>query len=250
MAGRLAEGLDRWCLRRVQGRWTRASANAPELDLFELRALRAEARTMRRQIDRLVHAADARLSRPLTDKPEWPLGTDWTWRPDGWRGPLPDPGEVISGQTSQLSEDLALYHDCPLSEIAFRQLRNTESRAPFGLALEVFGFRGSFLSLSLNLPEAAAAGLSPRHVLRLDAVIEADRPLRAFARLNLKHSAGLAQLTSDLPQGAEAEFDLAYGGLGEARIERAWLDLIFNDVAMTRILLRDAMLSRHPRAGL
>ena len=34
------------------------------------------------------------------------------------------------------------------------------------------------------------------------------------------------------------------------RIERAWLDLIFNDAAMTRILLRDAVLSRRPRAGL
>lgn len=249
MAGRLAEGINRWCLRRMQGRWTRASADAPQLDLFELRALRAEARSLRRQIDRLVHAADARLSGPLTDGPELPLGTDWTWRPDGWRGPLPDPGEVIAGQASQLSDDLSLHHDCPLSEIAFRQLRNTESHAPFGLALEVFGFRGSFLSLSLNLPEAAC-DLTPRHVLRLDTVIEADRPLRAFARLNLKHSAGLAQQTSDLPQGREAEFDLAYAGLGEARIERAWLDLIFNDVAMTRILLRDAVLGRRPRAGL
>ncbi len=250
MAGRLAQALDRWCLRRVQGRWTRAGTDAPELDLFELRALRAEARAMRRQIDRLVHAADARLSLPLTDRQEWPLGTDWIWRPDGWRGPLPDPGEVIAGQASQVSEDLALYHDCPLSEIAFRQLRNTEGRTPFGLALEVFGFRGNFLSLSLGLPEGAATGLGPRHVLRLDAVIEADRPLRAFARLNLKHSAGLAQQTSDLTQGGEAEFDLAYAGIGEARIERAWLDLIFNDVAMTRILLRDAVLSRRPRAGL
>ncbi|WP_374646302.1 DUF6478 family protein [Tabrizicola sp.] len=250
MAGRVAQALDRWILRRVQGRWTRANADAPELDLFELRALRAEARAMRRQIDRLLHAADARLSRPLADGREWPLGTDWTWRPDGWRGPLPDPGEVIAGPASQLSEDLGLYHDCPLSEIAFRQLRNTESHAPFGLALEVFGFRGSFLSLSLGLPESAATGLGPRHVLRLDAAIEADRPLRAFARLNLRHSAGLAQQTCDLTRGGEAEFDLAYAGLGEARIERAWLDLIFNDAAMTRILLRDAVLSRRPRAGL
>ncbi|MDX5351073.1 MAG: DUF6478 family protein [Paracoccaceae bacterium] len=256
MAGRVAQAIESWCLRKVEGRWTRASADAGNLDPFELRALRAEARTMRHQIDRLIHEADARLSRPLVGaEPErLPLGTDWTWRPDAWRGPLPDPGQVINDTSSQISDDLALYHDCPLSEIALRQLRNTGAaqHAPQALAVEVFGFRGSFLSLSAAFPEAAVSDLKTRHLVRLDAVIEADRPLRAFARLNLKHSAGLAQLTSDLPEAAEkhAEFDLAYGKIDGARIERVWLDLIFSAPAMTRIVLRDAVVSRRPRAEL
>lgn len=256
MAGRVAQAVDRWCLRKVERRWTQASADAESLDPFELRALRAEARTMRRQIDRLIHEADARLSRPLVGaEPErMPLGTDWTWRPDAWRGPLPDPGLVITETSSQISDDLALYHDCPLSEIALRQLRNSGAAqpAPHALAVEVFGFRGSFLSLSAAFPETAVGDLKTRHLVRLDAVIETERPLRAFARLNLKHSAGLAQLTSDLPDAAakHAEFDLAYAEIGEARIERAWLDLIFSEPAMTRILLRDVVVSRHPRAEL
>ncbi len=255
MAGRLAQALDRWCLSRVQGRWTRASADAPELDLFELRALRAEARTMRREIDRVIHAADARLALPLLQgqPPQLALGTDWTWRPDAWHGSLPLPGLVAGDKATQVSEDLGLYHDCPLSEIALRQVSNgMEARAPFGLVVEVFGFRGSFLSLSAGFPQAAVSDLSLRHLVRLEAVIEADRPLRAYARLNVKHGDAVAQMISDLPEGPGkwAEFDLAYGGIDSGRIERVWLDLIFNDAAQTRILLRDVVLSRRPRAEL
>lgn len=256
MAGRLAQAIDRWCLGKVQGRWTRASAEAPDLDPFELRALRAEARTLRRQIDRVIHAADARLALPLMqgDPPRMALGTDWTWRPDAWHGSLPQPGVVAGDQATQVSDDLALYHDCPLSEIALRQVPNRADvlRSPFALAVEVFGFRGSFLSLSASFPESSVADLGLRHLVRLDAVIEADRPLKAFARLNVKHGDAVAQMISDLPEGPQkwAEFDLAYGQIGAGRIERVWLDLIFNDAAQTRILLRDVVVSRRPRAEL
>ncbi|WP_103258952.1 DUF6478 family protein [Tabrizicola aquatica] len=256
MAGRLAQAIDRWCLRRVQGRWTQASADAPDLDPFELRALRGEARLMRRQIDRVIHAADARLSLPLLqgEPPRMALGTDWVWRPDAWHGSLPQPGLVAADRATQISDDLALYHDCPLSEIALRQVQGGADalRAPYALAVEVFGFRGSFLSLSASFPEAAVGDLGLRHLVRLDAVIEADRPLKAYARLNIKHGDAVAQMISDLPDGPEkwAEFDLAYGQIGAGRIERVWLDLIFNDAAQTRILLRDVVVSRRPRAEL
>ena len=255
MAGRLARALDRWCLRRVERRWSQAGVDAPDLDPFELRALRAEARGLRRQVDRVIHAADARLALPLvqSEPPELPLGTDWTWRPKAWHGPLPQPGQVVEGQATQVSEELSLYHDCPLGEISLRQVPNLgEGWAPFGLAVEVFGFNGSFLSLSVNFPALAVADLSLRHLLRLETAIEADRPLRAYARLNVKHGDAVAQMTSDLAagRGKSTEFDLAYGDIGAGRIERVWLDLIFTDAAESRILLRDVVLSRHPRAEL
>lgn len=47
-----------------------------------------------------------------------------------------------------------------------------------------------------------------------------------------------------------AEFDLAYAGLNDKRIERAWLDLILNDAGMSRIVIRDLVVSRRPRAEL
>ena len=255
MSGRIARFLDRWHLRKVQDRWSAAADRMSEASAFDLRAVRGEARSLRRRLDRVIHATEQRLALPALGAglPRMPLGTDWAWRPDAWRGPLSLPGVIAPGDRTPYGSDLALHHDCPLGEIALRQMRNTGDgdRAAFGLAIEVFGFRGSFLSLAVSLPEPAAKGLKARHLIRLDTVIDADRPLRGFARLNVKHGPNVAQLVSALPSdGREklAEFDLAYARIDESRIESAWLDLIFNDAANTRITLRDVVISRRPRA--
>jgi hypothetical protein len=47
---------------------------------------------------------------------------------------------------------------------------------------------------------------------------------------------------------AVVEFDLAYCDLNEKRIEKAWLDLIFEGPAMNQITLRDVTMCRYPRA--
>ena len=257
MAGRIARFLEGWHQRRTEERWTRLAEAAPGLESFELRALRAEARGLRRQLDRLTQAAEARLAVPVLGSglPQMPLGTDWSWRPDLWRGAMAEPGAVARGDRTELGDGVALYHDCPLGEVVVRQVRNArpEDRAPYGLAVDVFGFKGSFLSLALNLPEAAIEGLKARHLVRAELAIDSDRPVKAFTRLNIKHGPNLAQPVSALPeQGRDklAEFDLAYADLNEQRIERAWIDLILNDVAFTRIVIRDVVVSRRPRAEL
>jgi Family of unknown function (DUF6478) len=257
MAGRISQFLEGWHQRRTEERWTRLAETAPELESFELRALRAEARGMRRQLDRVLQAADVRLSVTSlgTGLPQMPLGTDWSWRPDLWRGALPEPGAVASADRTALGDGVALYHDCPLGEVVVRQVRNDkpEDRAPYGLAIDVFGFKGSFLSLALNLPDAAVQGLKARHLVRAEMVIDCDGPVRAYTRLNIKHGPNLAQPVSALPEAGRdkvAEFDLAYADLNDKRIERAWVDLILNDAAMTRIVIRDVVVSRRPRAEL
>ena len=257
MAGRVAQFLEDWHQRRTEERWTRLAETAPGLESFELRALRAEARGMRRQLDRVLQVADARLAVPGLGSglPQMPLGTDWSWRPDLWRGALTEPGAVASGERTALGDDLALYHDCPLGEIVARQVRNdrAEDRAPYGLAIDIFGFRGSFLSLAMNLPAAAVEGLKARHLVRAELVVDCDRPLKAFARLNVRHGPNMAQPVSALPETGRdkvAEFDLAYADLNDRRIERAWLDLIVNDASMSRIVIRDVVVSRRPRAEL
>lgn len=257
MAGRISQRLAGWHQRRTEGRWARLAEAASDLESFELRALRAEARGMRRHLDRVMQAADARLAVPALTAglPQMPLGTDWSWRPDLWRGATPEPGVVASGDRTPLGDGVALYHDCPLGEVIARQVRNdrSEDRAPYGLAIDVFGFKGSFLSLALNLPEPAVQGLKARHLIRAELVIDSDQPVRAYARLNIKHGPNLAQPVSALPeQGRDkvAEFDLAYADINEKRVERAWMDLILNDAGMTRIVIRDLVLSRRPRAEL
>ncbi len=257
MVGRIRQALDGWHQRRAEQRWARLAAAAEVKDSFELRALRAEARGMRRHLDRAMQAADARLaaSPGASGLPKMPLGTDWAWRPDAWRGRLAEPGFAVSGQRTALGENLSIYHDCPLSEIVVRQVRNDPepNLAPFGIAIDIFGFRGSFLSLAMNLPDDGGTALKSRHLVRAALVIDSDRPLRGFVRLNIKHGPNLSQPVSNLAvEGREklAEFDLAYADINEKRVERAWADLILNDVAMTRIVIRDVVLSRRSRAEL
>ena len=257
MASRIATVLEGWHQRRTEIRWARLADNAPGLESYELRALRAEARGFRRYLDRTLQVADARLAVPSSASglPQMPLGTDWSWRPDLWRGAMAEPGAVAQGERTALGEGVALYHDCPLGEVVVRQVRNDrpEDRAPYGLAIDIFGFRGSFLSLALNLPDAAVEGLKARHLVRTEMVIDSDRPMRAYVRLNVKHGPNLAQPVSNLPaEGRDklAEFDLAYADLNDKRIEGAWADLILNDAAMTRIVIRDVVVSRRPRAEL
>ena len=86
--------FDRLHQKRVLRRWRRAVRLAETAPLADLRAQRNDARQLRCQIDKLLHAADGRLALPRIGSPSFPRpqGTDWAWRPELWRGPLPVPG--------------------------------------------------------------------------------------------------------------------------------------------------------------
>jgi hypothetical protein len=160
---------------------------------------------------------------------------------------VPTKGLVCDGAT--------VFHDCRRSELTVRQIRNTREAdlAPFGFRMDVFRFDGSFLSLVLDLPAEAAQGLKLRHLVRLDVIVEMEKPLEIFARLNIKHGPNVEQIVRELPLGDEevmVEFDMAYTKVNEKRIERLWVDLIFEGPEMNQIILRDVTLSRRPRAEL
>ena len=229
--------------------------HAGSVDLVRLRRIRTRARQLRRRMDRVLHVADARLTLPLigTNAIQKPLHSDWAYRPELWRGPLNPPGMAAIQSKEKIGGEVTLFHDCQISELTVRQIRNTreEDLAPFGLRLDVFRFDGSFLSLAIELPDSAVDGLLRRHLLRLALVVEMEQPLEIFARLNIKHGPNTEQLVRELPLGdddATVEFDLAYSNLNEKRIERAWIDLIFEGPEMNQIVLRDVTLSRRPRA--
>ena len=46
------------------------------------------------------------------------------------------------------------------------------------------------------------------------------------------------------------EFDLAYTKMNEKRVEKMWIDLIFEGPEMNQITFRDVTVSRRPRADL
>ncbi|MEI4232369.1 DUF6478 family protein [Roseovarius sp. D22-M7] len=184
-----------------------------------------------------------------------PHGTDWAWRPEVWTTPLTEPATTSVASHFMLGREVTVFHDCPRAQIDLCQARNPDpaDRAALGLHIDVSGFDGSFLSLVLDLPRPALAGLTRQHLVRLDAIVAPETPLRIFARLNVQHGPNTEQITRELPLDAPAaavEFDLAYSKLNENRLQRAWIDLILETPQTTQVALRDIMFSRRLRASL
>ncbi|WP_298677272.1 DUF6478 family protein [uncultured Lentibacter sp.] len=249
--------LKRGLFRLVFRGWRRAAQSARLTRLDRLRAQRAQARKLKTQLDSLIHVADERLALPLIGSQafEKPFDSDWSWRPELWRGPLSSPGLSSAQTKAKLGSEVTLFHDCQHSELTLRQIRNHREAdlAPYGFRMDVFKFDGSFLSVVIDLPEAAARGLMRKHLLRIQTIVELEKPLEIFARLNIKHGPNTEQIVRELPinqQDVVVEFDLAYSKLNEKRVERIWLDLIFEGPEMNQVILRDLTFSRRPRAEL
>lgn len=90
MAGALKGTVERYLHKKLQRRWGVLAEEAALVDLETLRGLRSRARSLRRQLDRVIHEAEHRLALPVigSNAIRKPLGTDWSWRPDLWRVPL------------------------------------------------------------------------------------------------------------------------------------------------------------------
>ena len=257
MSNKFNTVINRMIHRRTVQRWERAAGQADTLDAEDLRSLRGRGRQLRRQIDRMLHIAEGKLALPLigSNAIQKPLNSDWSYRPELWRGPLTPPGLAAVASKTQIGAEATVFHDCRVSELTVRQIRNTrkEDLAPFGVRLDVFRFDGSFLSLVVELPNDVARSLQLKHIIRMDVVVDLEKPLEIFARLNIKHGPNTEQIVRELPLGQPevmVEFDLAYAKMNEKRVERMWVDMIFEGPEMNQIILRDVTFSRRPRAEL
>ena len=173
------------------------------------------------------------------------------WRPELWSGQLRQKGLVGVGSSSKLGNEVSLFHDCEANEMTLRQIRNYREKdlAPFGMQLEVYEFSGSFLSVALDFPTKAIAGLNSRHIVHMETVIECEKPLEIFGRLNIRHGPNVEQIVRALPTDGKSqiiEFDLGYVNLIEKRVEHARLDLIFEEPSMNDVILRDVTFHRRP----
>lgn len=235
--------------------WARNARNAAKADLPRLRVQRRRARALRQNLDTLISVAEGRLALPIIGSNAFPKphGTDWAWRPALWREPVPDKGRAAVQNKETLGDEVTLFHDCRISELTLRQLRNSREKdlAPFGLRMDVFRFDGSFLSLVIDMPPEAVNGLRRDQVIRMDTIVEMEKPLEIFARLNIRHGPNTEQIVRELPLQAEdirVEFDLAYSNLNEKRVEKMWMDLIFEGPEMNQVVLRDVTFSRRQRS--
>lgn len=238
-------------------RWSASARRAADAELSELRRDRFHARQLRSRIDELLNVAESRLALPRIGSNAFPQppGTDWAWRPNLWRGPLKQRGMAAVESKTMVGDEVTIFHDCRISELTVRQLRNQreEDLAPFALRMDVFRFDGSFLSAVIELPADICATLLRRHLVRLDMIVELEKPLEIFARLNIRHGPNTDQVVREMPlhqNDVFVEFDLAYTKLNEKRVERMWVDLIFEGPEMNQITLRDVTFARYPRAEL
>ena len=257
MVFQLGGMIDRILHGQMLRQWRLAARDVTRQDLVTLRRHRYRARQLRGFLNEVIYAADERLALPVIGSNAFPrpFGTDWGWRPEAWRGPIAAKGISSVDTKSMLGSEVTLFHDCARSELTLRQLRNTREAdlAPYGLRMDVFRFDGSFLSLVVDLPKAALAGLTKDHLIRMDTIVEMEKPIEIFARLNIRHGPNTEQIVRELPLAEEkvmVEFDLAYSGINEKRIEKAWMDLIFEGPEMNQVTLRDLTFSRRMRAAI
>ncbi|MBB1490743.1 MULTISPECIES: DUF6478 family protein [unclassified Paracoccus (in: a-proteobacteria)] len=255
----------RWLADAVRGRaathWAAIAASTDRMSNGRLRAIQADALGLRASLDRFLSRAQFRLEGlgRAMDVLNLPPGTDWRWRPSFLSDRITPAGIAAPGNGQHLGDEAAVWHDCPSQALILRQMpnRNAADLAPHGLQLETLGFGGSYLSVAINLPPDSLDNLTRSHIIRLDATLSVERPMSIYARLNIGHGPNTDELLrhlGDLVPGdvltRAIEFDLHYLEINEKRLERMWLDLIFETPQMNSVRIRDLFFSRHLRADM
>lgn len=252
--------LGRRIRRRAAEQWQRLGTAVRAGHKRPGRGLREEAQALRRDLSLFLQASEA-AAQPGTsvETLHYPPGTDWRWRPMMFSGPMQPAGMAAPENGQRLGEEVALWHDCPHRSLILRQQANRRATdlAPYGLRLEVMGFGGSYLSLSLDLPPDAREDLSAHHVLRLCAALQSERPITVYGRLNVSQGPNTEVILRQLGEpvtgrAAErvVEFDLGYAELSRRAVDKLWLDLIFEAPHMNAVTLSDLVMSRHSRADI
>lgn len=238
---------------RTMKYWKAVRENAETANLEELRDIKARSSELHESVVQALNIANERLILPKlgSNAMRSPADATWEYRPDIWRGPVHPIGIAAAKNKTKIGPSAVLFHNCPLSELTVRQVRNEreEDLAPYGLRLDVFRFEGNFLSISLEMPSETVKSLTKGHILRLDTEIQTEKPLESFVRLNIKSGPNVEHHVIEMTQETtEAEFDLSEMRFFENRLERIWVDMIFEGPQMNEITIRDLTFSRRNRS--
>lgn len=256
---RLPRLIDSLRSRNAATEWQRAAAAGETVDLGTLAKLAPQAQDVAVHAAAIARLAERRLAQASIDRSiARPPQCDWAWRPVPWAAAVsPSLRAGVQGGDT-LVDGVTLFHDCPLAEITLRQVRviDPAASAAYALEMDALGFAGSFLSLAIDLPTDGATTLQRNHIVRLSTAIWMEREAEIFARLNIRQGPNTEQLVSALRPGERpdspmtAEFDLGLQDIKPAKLDHAWIDLIFDKPQMNLVRISDLTLTRRPRADI
>jgi hypothetical protein len=237
--------------KRLLTTWHDLRAQLPVMEKGKLAELQASLDKQSRHLNELQCALSARLSGEGPAPARMPVLGDWAHRPDPWARLLAPTGLAGPDNGAWLCPGSKLFHDCNAGQIMLRQQQTGRADHPFAVLMEVMEFSGSFLSLVFDMPKQGAKGLSEAHVFQLYLNVTLERPLEVFARVNLRHGPNVAQVVREvmLDTGEHTvEFDISSSTLRAEKVDGLWLDLIFDEPAMSAVLFHDLTVARRPRA--
>ena len=126
---------------------------------------------LRRTLDTVIMQADRRIDQLRQGKTQMkmPDDADWGWRPDVFATRLGQISSIVRSARHNVGASIAVHHNDTDPELIVRQFKNmgVDDLAPFGLSLQTYDFKGSFLSLAIDLPREAAEELTKIIFLRL-----------------------------------------------------------------------------------
>lgn len=261
MAFRPQSWLNRKSRDRAQQLWGRLADHGDTFGNARTAELRDEAFALRQELDRFLDQTNRRLALSQARLAQVPLpsGTDWRWRPDFLSRRIVPSGVAAPVSGAQIGGPNAVWHDCAERALTLRQVQNSSATdlAAFGMRLEVMGFSGSFLSLAIDLPDEALSGLSRNHIVRVETSVQIEREMNIYLRLNIGNGPNTEEILRHLggvePGGVCSnitEFDLAITEMNERRLDKIWLDVIFEKPGLNAVILSEMIVSRHPRANI
>ena len=238
-------------------RLERALKNPASLSMRDLKGIQMRLDAMRAATDTLTATATNEMLTRIgwLDAKAQPDQCDWAERALPWRARLSPKAHFDFASPLRLVDGVSMFHDASKADLCLRQVRvqDHQSGAAFGLVLDVYRFDGSFLSLVQDLPAAALQGLNLGYFFRVELRLDREQPIEIYARLNIQHGPNHEQIVRQFSfdgDTAVAEFDLAYTKINERRIEKAWVDLIFEGPEMNRVAIWDMVMTRAPRADI
>ena len=234
--------------------WRRRLQRVAGVRTAKLRQQRREALALQRQLGEVLPGIDGELQRRLGGSKAYRHGSKmlWAWRPELWTLRCPTSSGPVEQSGARLMPNTKVFFDDATCALIAQQFRNdiSDGFAPYGVALELFQFEGSFLSLAIDLPDELYETFAKDELIGLSGAIFAERPAGFTVRLNIKHGPNTDQLIQahDLNHSeTRAEFDLAHLNINVKRVEKIWLDLVFETPNFNRISVTDLAFYKRPR---